>query len=49
MDKDKFVKSLKGKTKSEEHKKNLSDAVKAYMTPEHRAKLSLAAKNRKKK
>lgn len=39
--------ALKNKPKSDSHKKNLSDAVKSYMTPEHRAKLSVAAKNRK--
>ncbi len=41
--------ALRGKPKSDEHRKNLSEAVKKYMTPEHRAKLSIAALNRKKK
>lgn len=43
----KIAASSVGKPKSAAHRKNLSDAVKAYMTPEHRLKLSLAAKNRK--
>ena len=38
-----------GKKKSKKHRENLSVAVKEYMTPENRAKLSKAARNRKKK